>query len=133
VPHAELDKEPTEDAAHSNHVSSAQATTSKVSGAQGGFRFLLITFVYIFFIILLYVYVIQSQLGQEAVQESSRPQPLSTSEVVAVSLCSSGVVKIRTAVCFSCLVYVYVPQAEPDKEPTEVDPQSFGRPTFFVG
>jgi hypothetical protein len=38
VPQAEPEKEPTKDAEHPNPVSSAQATTSKVSGDQCGFR-----------------------------------------------------------------------------------------------
>jgi hypothetical protein len=67
-----------------------------------------------------------SQHGQEAVQESSRPQPQSTRVVVAVSGGPSGVVKSRTEcrlftppltpLMFS---YVYVSEAELDKEPTE--------------
>jgi hypothetical protein len=78
------------------------------------------------FIFLLYVYVVQSQHGQEAVQEGSRPQPQSSRVVVAVIGGPSGVVKSRAEcrlltppLTFFMFSYVYVPQAEPEKEPTK--------------
>jgi hypothetical protein len=90
VPQAETHREATEDDVLPNPVSSAQATTSKVSGGQCGFKFCIISNK--FYSITSCLCYMQSQPGQEALQEGSRPQPLSTSVVVAVSAALSGVV-----------------------------------------
>ena len=62
----------------------------------------------------------------EAVQKDSHPQPHASSVVEAVSGGSSGVVNSRTEcrlltppLTFLMFRYVYVPQAEPEKEPTK--------------